>query len=134
MKLSIQKVSKSLKLPTHTIARWIRQGRLPIHRDGEDCLFNEKMLVRWAKEHGLTFTPPKVTAVDDGKEVISLVEAMKRGGTSYNLTGKDRCMVLKAAVKNIPGISETARKELTKRPQKLQTIDHQRHPPHKPQH
>ena len=102
-------------MPTHTIERWIRQGRLPIHRDGDDCLFNEKILIRWATEHGLTFNPPRVTTAKSGKETICLAEAMKRGGTSYNLNGRDRFDLLKAAVTRIPGVSEAIQEELAKR-------------------
>lgn len=115
MKLSIQKVSQSLNLPTYTIERWIRQGRLPIHRDGNDCLFNEKILIRWATEHGLTFNPPKVAPMEDGKEAICLVDAMKRGGTSYNLKGEDRFALLPTAVTRISGVSGAAQEELSTR-------------------
>jgi PTS system nitrogen regulatory IIA component len=115
MKLSIQKVSQGLNLPTHTIERWIRQGRLPIHRDGDDCLFNEKTLIRWATEHGLTFTPPQVTSAAERKETVSLVEAIKRGGINYDLNGKDRFALLTAAVARISGVSAAEREELSSR-------------------
>lgn len=57
MKLDINEVASSLNTPANTLKRWIRQGRIPIHRSNETCIFKREKLEEWAKRNNLTFKP-----------------------------------------------------------------------------
>lgn len=96
-----------------TVRRWIRQGRIPIHKSGTGFVFNESILKKWAASHNLTFSPPKKD-VEKPKELKldNLLSAMELGGVFYDVEGDDAPTALKAAVENIPGLTNTAKEKL----------------------
>ncbi|MBW1759825.1 MAG: helix-turn-helix domain-containing protein, partial [Deltaproteobacteria bacterium] len=51
MKLTIKEVARSLDLPSNTLERWVRQGRIPMRRTGNTCMFKKSVLEKWAKNH-----------------------------------------------------------------------------------
>jgi PTS system nitrogen regulatory IIA component len=102
MKLTINEVAQSLRLPVSTVERWIRQGRLPIQRTDDGYIFNESALEKWAAMYKLPFSLPEgVSATTQPATSASLLPAMKRGGLLYNIKGKDVETVLKNAVESI---------------------------------
>lgn len=102
MKLTIHEIAQSLYLPLGTVRRWIRQGRIPIHKSGSGFVFNEAILNKWAAAHNLTFSPPqKGHEKQPDPELENLSSAIQRGGIFYDVKGKDVASTLKAAVEDI---------------------------------
>ena len=116
MKLTIHEIAQSLYLPMSTVRRWIRQGRIPIHKSGSGYVFNEAILKKWAEAHHLTFSPPRKTV--DHKQALkieNLLSAMKRGGVFHGIKGDDVAKVLKAAVNVIPDMTDNTKENLYER-------------------
>lgn len=115
MKLSMEKIAGALDLPVSTLTRWIRQGRIPVQRNGADGLFSPMALEKWADAHNLSFTLKN----DQGKTITSpppsqdsLVSAMKRGNVHYQMPGNDPDSALRAAVDQIAFLSSGSKQEL----------------------
>ena len=105
MKLNLNEMARCLDLPVSTIDRWIRQGRIPINRSGNGCIFNPSILEKWAFNHGLSFsTPDKENKIFKKQSVKleNLLPAMKRGGVFYDIKGADVSSVLNSAVDKVP--------------------------------
>lgn len=116
MKLTIHEIAQSLCLPMSTVRRWIRQGRIPIHKSGSDYVFNEAILKKWAAAHHLTFSPPqKVVDKQPAVKVENLFSAMKRGGVFHGIKGDDGPKALKAAVNIIPVLTNNKKENLYER-------------------
>ena len=108
MKLTINEVAQCLRLPVSTVERWIRQGRIPIQKTGNNYLFNESILKKWAEMYKLPFSlPEKVNTAPHQARMEDLLPAMKRGGILYDIKGDDVETVLKNAVENIHYLSRS---------------------------
>ncbi len=116
MKLAIDKVAKCLDLPLTTVERWIRQGRIPIQKRGNTCIFKESVLKKWAETHNLVFSPEpfEILEISDGFPE-NLLPAIKRGGVYYDVAGQDIKTALKSAVDKIPFLSDDTKNELHER-------------------
>ena len=116
MKLTINEVAQCLHLPLSTVERWIRQGRIPIQRSGNNYIFNELALEKWARSYNLMFSPPKnIETQQQEKRLENLLPAMKRGSVIHDLKGDNVAAVLENAVENLPAISNSSKEELYKR-------------------
>ena len=95
------------------VARWIRQGRIPVKRKGEVCVFNGEVVRKWADMNNLTFIMPESepTALIEEKPV-GLYTAMKRGGIHYELSGTTVSEVLRAAVNRMAGLETQTLRDL----------------------
>jgi PTS system nitrogen regulatory IIA component len=108
MKLTISEVAQCLRLPVSTVERWIRQGRIPIQKTGNNYLFNELILKKWAEMYKLPFLlPEKVNTAPQQTRMEDLLPTMKRGGVLYDIKGDDVETVLKNAVENIHYLSRS---------------------------
>ncbi len=113
MRLSLKTVAGSLNLPVSTIDRWIRQGRIPIHRSGTDAVFSHAALEKWAATHNLPFSLNGSQADNLPPEALdSLASAMQRGKVCHRIAGNDAAGVLRAAVACIDVLPENTREEL----------------------
>ena len=116
MKLTIHEIAQSLYLPLGTVRRWIRQGRIPIHKSGSGFVFNEAILSKWASAHNLTFSPPKKgPEKQQDPELENLFSAIKRGGVFYDVKGDDVASTLKVAVENINVLNNHSKENLYQR-------------------
>ncbi len=116
MKLTIHEIAQSLYLPLGTVRRWIRQGRIPIHKNGSDFVFNEAILSKWASAHNLAFAPPKKgPEKQQDPELENLFSAIKRGGVFYDVKGDDVASTLKVAVENINVLNNHSKENLYQR-------------------
>lgn len=105
MKLNLNDMARCLDLPVSTIDRWIRQGRIPIHRSENGCIFKKSILEKWAFNHGLPFFLPneaKATYKEKKIEPTNLMPAMQLGGVFHDIKGDDVESVLKSAVDKVP--------------------------------
>ncbi|MEE8432371.1 MAG: PTS sugar transporter subunit IIA [Candidatus Desulfatibia sp.] len=116
MKLSIKEVAKCLQLPLSTVERWIRQGRIPIQKSGNNLIFNDSAIEKWAEVHNLPFTKPqKDKAPQEGSRLENLLPVMKRGGVLHNVKGSDVPAVLQYAVNKMPALSASVKIRLYER-------------------
>jgi PTS system nitrogen regulatory IIA component len=115
-KLELYKTAQSLSLPTETLERWIRQGRIPVHRQGGFCVFNRAALEKWAAQHKLP-----ISLQGDALEELPAVEAdnlfsaLQRGGALYDVPGKDPGSALAAAVDRVVFVPAEAKEKLIER-------------------
>ncbi|WP_319526361.1 PTS sugar transporter subunit IIA [uncultured Desulfosarcina sp.] len=113
MKRSLKTVADALDLPLTTVERWIRQGRIPLQRDGSEAVFSPSALERWAGAHHLSFSLSGGKADDDAPEALgSLVSAMERGKVCCGIAGADAAAVLHEIVACADFLSEDIREEL----------------------
>ena len=88
MKIHVRELAERLDLPLNTLERWIRQGRIPVYREGSRCVFRRAALEKWAAAHNLSFAPPGQPD-RAGKEpedrLDNLLPAMERGGVLYDI-------------------------------------------------
>ncbi len=116
MKLTIKEVAKCLQLPLSSLERWIRQGRIPIQKSGNNLIFTDSAIEKWAASHNLPFIKPqKDQAPQEGSGLENLLSVMKRGGVLHNVKGSDVPAVLQCAANKIPTLSESAKAQLYER-------------------
>ena len=116
MKLGLNETAQSLSLPLKTLDRWIRQGRIPIQKQGNLCVFNQSALERWAIQHKLKLTLQEDTSpVSQTFKPESLLTAMQRGGIMYDVGGEDVRSVLTAVVDRLPFVQADTKKKLVRR-------------------
>jgi len=113
MKSTLSKISKSFDLPVATMERWIRQGRIPVQKNGKECIYRKSVLNKWARAHNLTVTSFEENSMK-GKEteLENLLQVMKRGGVLNHLKGNTVEDVLKTALDNMPIFSIGAKEAL----------------------
>ncbi|MBU0994748.1 MAG: PTS sugar transporter subunit IIA [Proteobacteria bacterium] len=122
MKLELKEVAKSLDLPQGTVERWIRQGRIPIQKRNDLCMFNKAVLKKWAKMHNLSCNlseTPDQTEPDDDQvpddDNDNLLSSMKRGGLLVDVPGNDAEFVFRYVVGRIPELSTENKDALIER-------------------
>lgn len=109
MELEINEFCNCLELPPSTVERWIRQGRIPVKKIGDRCLFSDSALKKWAEEHNLPYHPPGEQQKEKrAKKHESLSEAIGRGGIYYDVAGETIEEVLSEAVSVMQGIESEA--------------------------
>jgi PTS system nitrogen regulatory IIA component len=113
MKLTIDQIACALDLPRRKIERWIRQGRIPLNRRGDACIFNRQALERWAEAHHLRFdlegeTPERCTRPPSE----SLVSALAQGGIHYAIEGQGVADIINAVVERLTMIAPDIKSEL----------------------
>ena len=92
-------VAGALDLPVSTLERWIRQGRIPVHKTEGNCLFKAEDLKKWAESRSLTFDlARKPISTIPYSELDNLLSAMRRGGVYYDIEGRQLGESLTSAV------------------------------------
>lgn len=112
MELELEALAAGLNLPAPTVARWIRQGRLPVRQKGDRCIFSRPALQKWAAVNHLTFVlKAPENAVEAAASPENLFRAVKRGGVFYEVEGDDIAAVLRSAVSRIAHFETAAQKQ-----------------------
>jgi len=115
MKRTLQETAGCLDIPADTLERWIRQGRIPVHKSGDTCIFKAEDLKKWADKRNLKFDPGrKPTIVAPCLEPDSLLAAMQRGDVHHEVPGRLMDEVLASAVKRLAFLSEGQQQALIK--------------------
>jgi PTS system nitrogen regulatory IIA component len=113
MKLTIQEVARGLDLPTQTVMRWVRQGRIPIRKSGGEYLVDRPVLERWARKNNLLFAAPRQSRPAQSPDAPEgLLTAVRRGGIHFDLAGEDVETALASLVERTPGLDEAGRRAL----------------------
>jgi PTS system nitrogen regulatory IIA component len=117
MKLKTEDVAHCLNLPVSTIKRWVRQGRIPIQKMSDECLFDRGAIEKWAREHDMAFsTLPGMEPEAPAPKAADLLEdlnvVMQRGGVTYQVAGQSVQEVVCNAVSRITAIPESDQEAL----------------------
>jgi PTS system nitrogen regulatory IIA component len=113
MKLTIQEVARGLDLPTQTVLRWVRQGRIPIRKSGGEYLVDRPVLEQWARKNNLPFAAsPGGRPAQKPDPPEGLLTAIQRGGIHFDLAGEDVETALASAVERVPDLDEEGRRAL----------------------
>lgn len=99
MRLPLKEFAQSINSTPGIVERWIRQGRIPLRKEGDQCVFSRSALKRWAAANNLTFNLPEPERTQTpARRKVSLSAAVKNGGVLYGVEGLSVAEVLKAAV------------------------------------
>ena len=113
MVLTLTEVAKCFGLSSNTVERWIRQGKIPIHRSQNSCIFKQSILKKWADNHNMPFEMTAENCENELKYPLEhLLPAMKRGRAFYNLKGTDVKTILKAATILIPDLKSNVKQKI----------------------
>ncbi|MCP3924802.1 MAG: PTS transporter subunit EIIA [Desulfobacterales bacterium] len=113
MNLSLSELAKKLNLPESTVERWIKQGRMPVHKESGKCIFNKSSLIKWASKHNLKFMIfEENNKIGDDKKELTFLSSMENGEVFYDVKGEDIYGVLENAVNKISSFDENQKKDL----------------------
>jgi PTS system nitrogen regulatory IIA component len=101
MQLSVSDVAELLGVSGKTVYRWVKDGRLPAYRLGQQLRFNRSELLEWATAQRVPVAPQGFEAVDTGGLPVSLSQALRTGGINYRVGGRDKREALRAAVETL---------------------------------
>lgn len=101
MQLSVSDVSRLLGVSGKTVYRWVKEGRLPAYRLGQQLRFNRAELLEWATAQRVPVAPHGFEAVDTGGAPVSLTQALHNGGINYRVGGSDKREALRCAVETL---------------------------------
>ncbi|MCB9480953.1 MAG: PTS sugar transporter subunit IIA [Desulfobacteraceae bacterium] len=107
MKLHINDAASLLNLPVNTLKRWIRQGRVPINRSEDICIFKEEKLHEWAKRNNFSFSEKKnidKKLIETSTHILS--SAISKGKVLYDAEGKTKEEIFSYVVKKL-GIGDS---------------------------
>jgi PTS system nitrogen regulatory IIA component len=99
MQLSVKDTAKILNVSEKTIYRWIKQQIVPVYRINEQYRFNRSELLDWATSRRIQISPEIFQETEQSKTPLpSLSDALKAGGISYRIGGRDKSSVLRSIV------------------------------------
>lgn len=107
MVISVRDAAKLLNVPENTVFRWIKDGKLPCHRVGEQYCFERHELYDFAvREH----LPPValLQREDVSKQQELIVEALERGGVFPGVKGTTKREALRNALELIKGLDRSS--------------------------
>jgi PTS system nitrogen regulatory IIA component len=114
MEIDAESLAGHLRISLETLDRWIRQGRIPVRKNGNRCLFQKDILERWAVKHDMKLA---LDGTQDGHTSLqhddTLFSAIRQGGGAVTLDGNTVETVLKNAVRHFSDFSESEKDELT---------------------
>ncbi|MBF0230834.1 MAG: PTS sugar transporter subunit IIA [Desulfamplus sp.] len=114
MRRALTQIANELGLNMDTLERWIRQGKIPVNKQGYMGIYNELELSRWAEkqrkniahsEEQKNFDKNSLNKDYQKENIVTapvLTSALKKGGVFYNIKGSNKEDVLFAAVGTIP--------------------------------
>lgn len=109
MRRSLTQIANDLGLNLDTLDRWIRQGKIPVNKQGDMGIFNESELNRWAEKQRKTPMNPEdeqyVQNENQNDDLLSshpLFSALKRGGVFHAVSGSSKDEVIRSSVELIP--------------------------------
>ena len=117
MKLNVRDLACCLHLPSDTLERWIRQGRIPVKKTDVLCEFKKDALESWAVKHHIRFSLEDIARDENPAGEIHtidypLVKALEQGGVHGGLEGDTVEEVLKQAASCVPSLSDEEKDEL----------------------
>jgi nitrogen PTS system EIIA component len=116
MELTLVELSKSMGVEKNTVARWIRQGKLPVSQKGAVYRFPTRDLKKWASKHNISLNLEQQSRPEKkDNPPLSLSKAVQNGGLYFDIPGEDVKSVLAASLEKIPTIPDTSKSDLLDR-------------------
>jgi PTS system nitrogen regulatory IIA component len=112
MQLSVSDVAELLGVSGKTVYRWVKDGRLPAYRLGQQLRFNRSELLEWATAQRVAVAPQGFEALDTGGLPVRFSQALRAGGINYRVGGGDKREALRAAVETLRLPDHVAREVL----------------------
>ncbi len=113
MEVPLFEFAECMNTDPGTVERWIRQGRIPVKRKGDSCIFNREVLEKWAAAHNIRFVMPgKARPGEPEIAADSLVAAMASGGVHYDVPGRSVSEVLRAAADRLEGLPDRESRDI----------------------
>lgn len=99
MEIGVKDAAMLLNLSEKTIYRWIKQGRLPGFKIGDQYRFNRSELLEWATSNRINISAD-IFSDSNGKSsnAFALNESLSAGGIYYRVGGLDKTSVLESIV------------------------------------
>ena len=114
MRLPMAEIARRLDLNSETLERWIRQGRIPVKKRGDEGLFNETDIKRWAAKQRVKFESSdreKKKPCRESSESL-LISAIRQGRCHWDLEAPDKEAILRTMAGLVPGMEGDAAAEL----------------------
>lgn len=101
MQLSVSDVAELLGVSGKTVYRWVKDGRLPAYRLGQQLRFNRSELLEWATAQRVPVAPHAYETVDAVGQPVSISQALRNGGVNYRVGGRTKREALRATVETL---------------------------------
>ena len=95
-------IAKLLGVSSITVQRWEHQGKIPYKIIAGAPRFNRNEIIRWAQEHDFSILQPQNKPNSSGSNTHFLSDAIARGGSYYNIPGKDVYSILNHSLETLP--------------------------------
>lgn len=103
MQLTLPEVAQIFSVSEATISHWVEDDNLPAEMVNLQYRFDRGELLEWATLRKLKFSPHVFREVNgDHVGEVSLSDALKRGGVSYQVQGTEQRAVLRSIVDVLP--------------------------------
>lgn len=103
MQLTLRQVAQLFNVSENTVTQWVRSENLPVHDIKSQYQFDRAELLAWANTTQRSISPAILQETHDGDvTVVSLAEAMQRGGVALRVGGYDRYEVFRTAIADLP--------------------------------
>lgn len=106
MRLSVKDAAILLGVSGKTVYRWIAQGKIPVHRVGDQYRFVQTELFEWAVKHQIPASSELLAESGSDDPDATLLDCLRRGGISYRIHGETREDAIRNALGEIRGIDE----------------------------
>ena len=102
MFLKVTALAAAIGVDEKTVLGWIRNKGLPAHKQDDRYLINRVDLLEWATTHDVTIPPDIFDAANDSGHLMTVSEALQKGGIFYDLSGDTPESALREVVSRLP--------------------------------
>lgn len=107
MVITLRDAAKMLDVPRKTVEKWIKDGKIPCHRIGEQFVFERLDLFEFAVAENLNPVPILADYTGDEKH-HSFYDSLLRGGITHHVAGTTKKEALFNALSSIKGLENKA--------------------------
>lgn len=111
MDLKIKDIVELIEVPEHTVKKWIDSGEIPAYKVKNQYFFNKSEIHEWILLNKIEVSD-KILDLKLTSRPVIISDLIRGGGIHYDVTGKNICGVIEAAVSLIPLKSDLERKEV----------------------
>ena len=102
MQLTVKDIARLFDVPERKVRSWIRHEGLPAQELGGIHRFSKPQLLEWATARKMALPAEWVTgAGTGGGPLLSVCDALHRGGIVRDVVGKDKATVLREVVRRM---------------------------------
>ena len=105
MILSVKDVSKLLGISQKSVYRWIKEGRIPFQKIGDQYRFERSELFEFAMRERLRPNPALLQEADEASEVV-ISQSLSDGGIFYRVEGSTKKDAISNSLNMIKGLDQ----------------------------